>query len=123
MTDHVAQVIELFVGLVTYTRSTFLCARRRVPARCRARVDRARSSRNVTWTATYSTTVCTQYRGSLRRMTTPVGCARGNREPVCHDPDLPVALKCRRLSLFFFSSRRRHTRCSRDWSSDVCSSD
>src|SRR2546429_6981420 len=27
------------------------------------------------------------------------------------------------LSVFFFSSRRRHTRCSRDWSSDVCSSD
>src|SRR2546429_5803042 len=27
------------------------------------------------------------------------------------------------LSIFFFSSRRRHTRCSRDWSSDVCSSD
>src|SRR2546422_8149004 len=27
------------------------------------------------------------------------------------------------VSLFFFSSRRRHTRCSRDWSSDVCSSD
>src|SRR2546422_7400107 len=27
------------------------------------------------------------------------------------------------LVLFFFSSRRRHTRCSRDWSSDVCSSD
>src|SRR2546429_53401 len=26
-------------------------------------------------------------------------------------------------SRFFFSSRRRHTRCSRDWSSDVCSSD
>src|SRR5207245_5485165 len=25
--------------------------------------------------------------------------------------------------LFFFSSRRRHTRCYRDWSSDVCSSD
>src|SRR5205809_797589 len=24
---------------------------------------------------------------------------------------------------FFFSSRRRHTSCSRDWSSDVCSSD
>src|SRR2546429_7285417 len=23
----------------------------------------------------------------------------------------------------FLSSRRRHTRCSRDWSSDVCSSD
>src|SRR6266699_4996557 len=24
---------------------------------------------------------------------------------------------------FFFSSRRRHTRCGRNWSSDVCSSD
>src|SRR5699024_11224534 len=29
--------------------------------------------------------------------------------PVCYD--------------FFFSSRRRHTRSKRDWSSDVCSSD
>src|SRR2546429_7190190 len=27
------------------------------------------------------------------------------------------------MLFFFFSSRRRHTRCSRDWSSDVCSSD
>src|SRR5437660_7034189 len=26
-------------------------------------------------------------------------------------------------SIFFFSSRRRHTRWPRDWSSDVCSSD
>src|SRR3989442_15971971 len=33
--------------------------------------------------------------------------------------NLPVCL----LSVFFFSSRRRHTRCGRDWSSDVCSSD
>src|SRR6266550_7895296 len=35
-------------------------------------------------------------------------------------------LLCRYLGefcFFFFSSRRRHTRCSRDWSSDVCSSD
>src|SRR2546422_7731872 len=30
---------------------------------------------------------------------------------------------CTRWGFFFFSSRRRHTRCSRDWSSDVCSSD
>src|SRR5256885_8491065 len=33
---------------------------------------------------------------------------------------------CRSLSeirLFFFSSRRRHTRLQGDWSSDVCSSD
>src|SRR2546421_2220850 len=28
-----------------------------------------------------------------------------------------------RSGLFFFSSRRRHTRSDRDWSSDVCSSD
>src|SRR5690606_39873054 len=33
------------------------------------------------------------------------------------DPPLSLLLS------FFFSSRRRHTRFSRDWSSDVCSSD
>src|SRR5207245_5939622 len=27
------------------------------------------------------------------------------------------------LAYFFFSRRRQHTRCYRDWSSDVCSSD
>src|SRR5699024_11808504 len=27
------------------------------------------------------------------------------------------------MIVFFFSSRRRHTRSKRDWSSDVCSSD
>src|SRR3989304_6166005 len=34
-------------------------------------------------------------------------------------------LGCERLLFFFFffSRRSRHTRCSRDWSSDVCSSD
>src|SRR2546422_506362 len=31
--------------------------------------------------------------------------------------------RARATCYFFFSSRRRHTRCSRDWSSDVCSSD
>src|SRR5690606_13981263 len=30
---------------------------------------------------------------------------------------------CLLARMFFFSSRRRHTRFSRDWSSDVCSSD
>src|SRR5690606_32846020 len=30
---------------------------------------------------------------------------------------------CPFTPIFFFSSRRRHTRFSRDWSSDVCSSD
>src|SRR5205814_7870780 len=33
--------------------------------------------------------------------------------------DIDVMLK----QFFFFSSRRRHTRCLSDWSSDVCSSD
>src|SRR5699024_12764329 len=27
------------------------------------------------------------------------------------------------MQVYFFSSRRRHTRSKRDWSSDVCSSD
>src|SRR2546429_5543130 len=30
---------------------------------------------------------------------------------------------CSGNSCFFYSGGRRHTRCSRDWSSDVCSSD
>src|SRR4051794_41377504 len=35
-----------------------------------------------------------------------------------------LALSVRSLSVyFFFSSRRRHTRWTGDWSSDVCSSD
>src|SRR5699024_11377683 len=34
-----------------------------------------------------------------------------------------VSSSCRCAVLFFFSSRRRHTRSKRDWSSDVCSSD
>src|SRR5947199_7959475 len=35
--------------------------------------------------------------------------------------DLDQRLIC--VVCFFFSSRRRHTRCLSDWSSDVCSSD
>src|SRR5699024_8902361 len=38
-------------------------------------------------------------------------------------PWSPRSLSCFMLSFFFFSSRRRHTRSKRDWSSDVCSSD
>src|SRR5205809_3646849 len=34
-----------------------------------------------------------------------------------------MLLLCSNVVKFFFSSRRRHTSCSRDWSSDVCSSD
>src|SRR5690349_2587870 len=52
------------------------------------------------------------------------------RRPYDATADLPVAdLLARRrdcvvqVADFFFSSRRRHTRSLRDWSSDVCSSD
>src|SRR2546429_5318569 len=37
--------------------------------------------------------------------------------------DVTIKLRDVESEHFFFSSRRRHTRCSRDWSSDVCSSD
>src|ERR1039458_10648655 len=39
----------------------------------------------------------------------------------CEHPCLSVM--CVFVVFFFFSSRRRHTRCLSDWSSDVCSSD
>src|SRR5690606_39740080 len=38
-------------------------------------------------------------------------------------PNVVVEFTDHATVLFFFSSRRRHTRFSRDWSSDVCSSD
>src|SRR2546429_5115702 len=38
-------------------------------------------------------------------------------------PQDPARALMPRHGGFFFSRRRRHTRCSRDWSSDVCSSD
>src|SRR5206468_8512068 len=41
-----------------------------------------------------------------------------NAEHIVHREKYEVA-----VSVFFFSSRRRHTRSDRDWSSDVCSSD
>src|SRR5256885_10017649 len=34
-----------------------------------------------------------------------------------------IRVLCESVCLFFFSSRRRHTRLQGDWSSDVCSSD
>src|SRR5207247_8148916 len=34
-----------------------------------------------------------------------------------------ACMGCAKRTFFFFSSRRRHTRSTRDWSSDVCSSD
>src|SRR2546421_4223765 len=38
-------------------------------------------------------------------------------------PCFASAVFLRYVLCFFFSSRRRHTRSDRDWSSDVCSSD
>src|SRR5205085_8375995 len=37
--------------------------------------------------------------------------------------DIDGRLDCYFVCIFFFSSRRRHTRFDCDWSSDVCSSD
>src|SRR5215813_11530169 len=47
---------------------------------------------------------------------------------IAAESDLTIKLPSKKVSElvkihFFFSSRRRHTRCGRDWSSDVCSSD
>src|SRR5258707_3300939 len=41
---------------------------------------------------------------------------------MCATP-VSCAILAVRCQFFFFSSRRRHTRYWRDWSSDVCSSD
>src|SRR5699024_11908059 len=45
-------------------------------------------------------------------------CSPCRVRPRCTLSLCPVA-----FCFFFFSSRRRHTRSKRDWSSDVCSSD
>src|SRR5256886_5419839 len=50
---------------------------------------------------------------------TGLGCRRGHRVAIWVETDDGYAVRC----LFFFSSRRRHTRFDCDWSSDVCSSD
>src|SRR6266498_2948146 len=41
----------------------------------------------------------------------------------CTGPKFRSGIAVYTFFSFFFSSRRRHTRCGRDWSSDVCSSD
>src|SRR5699024_929554 len=46
-----------------------------------------------------------------------------SRTYVCYKLAFTVILFVCQSDLFFFSSRRRHTRSKRDWSSDVCSSD
>src|ERR1041385_144748 len=67
------------------------------------------------------------YQAPLLAASLPNPQARDRRRP---GPTLRrlAGLYCARAeqatgAAFFFSSRRRYTRCSRDWSSDVCSSD
>src|SRR6266496_2645563 len=51
----------------------------------------------------------------------------GNNRQECYPPNCMSSclqiLEAFLWFVFFFSSRRRHTRSLRDWSSDVCSSD
>src|SRR5699024_9038393 len=44
----------------------------------------------------------------------------GSEQDVCSEDGADDVIK---ICIFFFASRRRHTRSKRDWSSDVCSSD
>src|SRR5260370_31495751 len=47
-----------------------------------------------------------------------------SQRPRCiHDPQILRTVFSYSILVFFFSSRRRHTRFKCDWSSDVCSSD
>src|SRR5262245_36062493 len=48
----------------------------------------------------------------------PFSCAAYRYSAICF-----TMLRDSSKGSFFFSSRRRHTRCLSDWSSDVCSSD
>src|SRR5690606_40917595 len=52
----------------------------------------------------------------------PRRCMLGATRPLSAGR-LRTPCRLRLMLFFFFSSRRRHTRFSRDWSSDVCSSD
>src|SRR2546430_363597 len=52
----------------------------------------------------------------------PIQPRRIRPETLIHNPARPPTSNPHSL-IFFFSSRRRHTRFDCDWSSDVCSSD
>src|SRR3989449_3206413 len=57
------------------------------------------------------------------RRATATAMTRRDHSPGANLSALKTKAKKAETTNFFFSSRRRHTRCSRDWSSDVCSSD
>src|SRR2546429_382871 len=75
-----------------------LGAKATVKETARTRVTKSREDKSYVWPC--------EYPAGARPPGERAGAAAGPRDHV-----------------FFFSSRRRHTRCSRDWSSDVCSSD
>src|SRR5207249_5440980 len=67
----------------------------------------------------------------LRTALMMVWCHFSSKETRFRPPTAPrnstdrqtMSVQVLRSFVFFFSSRRRHTRSKRDWSSDVCSSD
>src|SRR3712207_3370179 len=64
------------------------------------------------------------YASIVWRNTSQYQCNRDGVSSKCHLPKAFVYLHGERVRVVvFFSSRRRHTRYWRDWSSDVCSSD
>src|SRR5690554_292453 len=52
-----------------------------------------------------------------------VACVMAGAKEVIRSEERRVGKECRAGRGAEHSSRRRHTRCGRDWSSDVCSSD
>src|SRR5215813_14096073 len=87
---------------------------RRVGKECRSRWSPYHSKK------TWSTTPPAPASNTARRAT-----GRGGAAAVAGSAGVGHLVACARrvCQEFFFSSRRRHTRCGRDWSSDVCSSD
>src|SRR2546429_219079 len=75
-------------------------------------------------TATSASTSTQQRRVMHSSVTGAHRSRRSSRRRIGSDRSASfVCIGTQRMASFFFSSRRRHTRCSRDWSSDVCSSD
>src|SRR5262245_63844156 len=68
------------------------------------------------------TMTCVVTRGGVKEEALPLGQQAGSRVLTRWCAEVAASL-CLCLFDFFFSSRRRHTRCLSDWSSDVCSSD
>src|SRR5438477_6035759 len=62
-------------------------------------------------------------RGALNRSQTDAHISGSTRMCGLSTGQHAVDSLSHRLRVFFFSSRRRHTRLTCDWSSDVCSSD